>query len=222
MVQQKCAQRLVVCDGRSLQKLPKLMDLDALVHVKKPLPGLFHGFRGGSIDTGLEIGARRQFNHTLAGQCGIEGIKQASPTPVLAKFVQVRCRTHIFTIQFVTACVKRAATALRSPLYCTATTQASVSSVPSEFCSRNISTNSRGRLEANKTSRAVPYSITVLSEYVFPSFAIRVNRTGMRTCVASGKNFASLLVELSLDERARAVAALGTELLDSQGSTREG
>jgi len=59
----------------------------------------------------------------------------------------------------------------------------------------------------------VPYSITVLSVNAFPSLAIRVKRTGIRTGVASGKNLASLLVELSLDERARAVAALGTKLL---------
>jgi hypothetical protein len=44
----------------------------------------------------------------------------------------------------------------------------------------------------------------------------------MRTGVALGKNLASLLVELSLDKRARAVAALGTELLDSRGSRRDG
>src|SRR5580704_908775 len=125
-----------------------------------------------------------------------------------------------FTIQLATSPVKRAATAVRPPLYCTATTQASVSSVPSEFCSRSLSANSRGKVEAKSTSLGVPNSMIVLSVKAPLSSATRVRRTGIRTGVALGKNFASLVVELS---RAGAAAApdLDTEFLipDSPGSS---
>src|SRR5580692_106149 len=126
-----------------------------------------------------------------------------------------------FTIQLATSPVKRAATAVRPPLYCTATTQASVSRVPSEFCTRSLSANSSGKLEANSTSVGVPNSMIVLSLNAPLPFARRVRRTGMRTGVALGKNLASLAVELS---RAGAAAApdLDTESLinsDSRGSS---
>src|SRR5580700_6974318 len=130
-------------------------------------------------------------------------------------------KVQAFTIQLATSPVKRAATAVRPPLYCTATTQASVSSVPSEFRSRSLSANSRGKVEANSTSVGVPNSITVLSLNAPLPFATRVRRTGIRTGVALGKNLANLVVELS---RAGAAAApdLDTEFLmipDSRGSS---
>src|SRR5580704_4566567 len=126
-----------------------------------------------------------------------------------------------FTIQLATSPVKRAATAVRPPLYCTATTQASVSSVPSEFRSRSLSANSSGKVEAKSTSLGVPNSMTVLSVSVPLPLTTRVRCTGIRTGVALGKNFASLVVELS---RAGAAAApdLDREFLiipDSRGSS---
>src|SRR5580704_15180779 len=117
-----------------------------------------------------------------------------------------------FTIQLATSPVKRAATAVRPPLYCTATTHASVSRVPSEFRSLSLSANSSGKVDANNTSVGVPNSIIVLSVTAPLPLATRVSRTGMRTGVALGKNFASLVVEVS---RAGAAAApdLDTEFL---------
>src|SRR5665213_1980899 len=112
--------------------------------------------------------AGENVNDALACQCAVKRIDQPGNLPF---GFQVRERrlsgfwihTHCLTIQLVAESLRRAATAVRSPLYCKATTQASVSRVPSEFCNRSMSANSRGRLEANKTSRAVPNSTIVVS-----------------------------------------------------------
>src|SRR5712692_1760601 len=138
-------------------------------------------------------------------------MEQARRTPLGGQFIGLRYFIHGFTIQLATSRVKRAATAVRPPVYCRATTEASASSVPSEFWSRSISANSTGRVEANSTSRDVPNSMTVLSLKALPSLPTRVKRTGIRTGLASGKNFASLAVELSRAERAVATASLGTD-----------
>src|SRR5580704_5350230 len=70
---------------------------------------------------------------------------------------------HDFTIQLGTELTKRAATMVLPGWYCTATTEASVSSEPSELRSRRMSANSSGVAQANRTSREVPNSMTVLS-----------------------------------------------------------
>ena len=97
---------------------------------------------------------------------------------------------------------KRAATTVDPGWYCTATTDASVSSEPSELRSRSTSANYNGAVQENKTSRAVPNSITVLSDRTLSGAALsgnpspragslagwlRVSSTGIRTGVASGK-----------------------------------
>jgi len=71
-----------------------------------------------------------------------------------------------------------------------------------------MSANSRGVAQAKRTSRGVPNSITVLSDnegvagaaspFVFP---LRVNCTGMRTGVASGKKRAKSATLLFCPER---------------------
>src|ERR1700680_2914140 len=193
------------------------MHLNTLVHVEEQLPGLFDGFLGRSIHGGFQIAVRRQLDHEFPGQRGIQGVEQTRVAPLRRQITQLRCGCHEFhnsgfTIQLSTSPMKRAATAVRPPLYCTATTQASVSSVPSEFRSRNLSANSSGKVEANSTSFGVPNSMMLLSVNAPLSLAIRVKRTGIRTGVALGKNLASLVVELS---RAGAAAApdLDTEFL---------
>jgi hypothetical protein len=85
-----------------------------------------------------------------------------------------------------------------------------------------MSANSSGRFEENNTSRDVPNSITVFSLKPFPGFSRRVNRTGIRTGVASGKNLASFEMELSRPERAVAVAALATSPQFQEGSISKG
>jgi hypothetical protein len=139
--------------------------------------------------------------------------------PLHGQFVRFRQGTHGFTIQFATSCVNRAATAVFDPLYWRATTQASTSRVPSEFRNRSLSANSNGNVEAKSTSRDVPNSMTVLSlrRPLFPS--TRVKETAIRSGVEFGKNFASLAVELSREERPRAVASLGKWVLDFSAMT---
>src|SRR5712692_5352486 len=210
IVLQKRAQALLAGQTGGLEKLPQLMHLDALVHLQKPLAGLFNRFLRRSINAGFQVAAGRQLDHELAGQGGIQGVEQTRRAPLRGRLIRLRYFGHGFTIQLATSRVKRAATAVGPPVYCKATTEASASKVPSEFCSRNVSANSRGRVEANNTSRAVPNSMIVLSVKASPSFATRVKRTGMRTGLASGKNFASLAVELSRLERAVATASFGT------------
>src|SRR5271170_5652504 len=110
---------------------------------------------------------------------------------------RLRC-SHGFTIQLGTEVRKRAATTVVPGWYCTATTEASVSSEPSELRKRRTSANSSGVVQAKSTSREVPNSMTVLSStdaapgrFSLLAFLLRVNGTGMRTGVASGKKRAS-------------------------------
>src|SRR5512146_1423557 len=56
----------------------------------------------------------------------------------------------------------------------------------------------------NSTSRGVPYSITVFSDSRSPLSSTPVTRTGMRTGVASGKNFASREMQVSVCSEAKA------------------
>src|SRR6266446_5359104 len=136
-------------------------------------------------------------------------MEQARFAPLRGHILRFRCHSHDFTIQLETSWVKRAATAVRPLVYFSATTEASASSVPSEFCSLNRSANSRGNVDENRTSRAVPNSITVLSVEAF-SPTTRVKRTGMRTGLDSGKNSANLAVLLSCRMRALPVACIGS------------
>src|SRR5438477_7422068 len=194
------------------------MDLNLLIHFEKPLPSMLHRFLGRIVNGRLQISARRQVNDKLACQSAVEGMEQACFAPLGGQVFRFRSNGHGFTIQLETDCVNRAATAVRPLVYCSATTEASASSVPSEFCRRSISANSKGKVEEKSTSRVVPNSITVLSEQEFPSPTTRVKRTGMRTGLASGKNLANLAVELSCRMRALPVACVGTAgYLDVQG-----
>src|ERR1700675_1246645 len=104
-------------------------------------------------------------------------MEQTRLAPLPGQVFGLHFQSHGFTIQLETSWVKRAATAVRPLVYCSATTEASASSVPSEFCSRRRSANSSGRVEENNTSRGVPNSITVLSVQTFPSPITRVKRT---------------------------------------------
>src|SRR6266446_2492883 len=173
------------------------MDLYLLVHLQKPLTSLLHGLLRRIVDRCFQIVASRQIDNKLASQCAVQRMEQARFAPLRGHILRFRCHSHDFTIQFETSWVKRAATAVRPLVYCSATTEASASSVPSEFCNRSRSANSRGKVEENSTSRGVPNSITVLSVHAFPSPTTRVRRTGIRTGLASGKNFANLAVQLS-------------------------
>src|SRR5207248_4908918 len=202
MMLQQSPQCLFAGQSCGLQELGQLVHLDARIHIQKPAAGLLDRFLRGSVGAGFQVGARRQIDHKFAGQGGVERVKQPGSTPLHRQITNFGCIGHSFTIQLATSRVKRAATAVRPPVLCSATTDASASSVPSEFCSRRVSANSSGNVEANNTSCGVPNSMTVLSVKGFPS-ATRVKRTGIRTGLASGKNFASLPVDVS---RARAAA----------------
>src|SRR5208337_1257305 len=164
--------------------------------------------------------AIRKIEHELAAQCAIQRVKRAGGAPFVGQQIHNRRGSHDFMIQLETSRTKRAATAVRPPLYCSATTQASVSNEPSAFCSRSLSANSSGRLEAKSTSWGVPNSIIVLSESGGP-LETRVSRTGRRIGVALGKNLASLVVDSSRVEVAKAVADVNTVRL-SWGSTWSG
>jgi len=117
-----------------------------------------------------------------------------------------RIQSPGFTIQLETSPEKRAATAIRPSCTCKATTAASARRDPSEFSTRTRPANSNGRRETNKTSRGVPYSITVCSETALAASSIPVIRTGIRTGVASGKNRARRAMQDS--ERNAAEASL--------------
>ena len=210
MVLQQGLQTFFAGQTRGLKELAQLMDLDLLVHFEKPLAGLFHGLLRRIFHAGFEIGARGQFDHKLPSQCAVQRMEQARFPPLRSQVLLFRFQSHGFTIQLETSWVKRATTAVRPLVYCRATTETSASSVPSEFCTFSRSANSSGRVEENNTSRAVPNSITVFSAQSFPSPATRVRRTGIRTGLASGKNFASLAVQLSCRTRARPVACVDT------------
>src|SRR4029077_12709821 len=187
------------------------MHLDALVHFPEPLAGQLNRFLRRRVNARLQVAASRQINHEFPSQSYVQRMEQARSAPLRVQVL--RCGSHVLTIQFVTSWVKRAATAVRPPVYCSATTETSVSSVPSEFCTRNMSANSRGKVETKSTSRDVPNSITVLSVNASPSPATRVRRIGMRTGLAAGKNLANLAVELSRGERARPAASfVGTKI----------
>jgi hypothetical protein len=103
---------------------------------------------------------------------------------------------------------KRAATIVVPGRYCNATTDASVSSEPSALRNRNTSANSRGVVQANRTSRGVPNSMTVFSGSSkapgWPSFVtlLRMSCTGIRTGVASGKKRAKSATMLAFLTRA--------------------
>src|ERR1700693_2324694 len=218
MVFQQRLQAFLAGQTRGLKELAQLMDLDLLVHIGKPLASLLDGLLRRIIDARFQILASRQFDHKLAGQGAVQRMEQARFAPLGGEVLRFRCHGHGFTIQLETSWVKRAATAVRPRVYCNATTEASASSVPSEFCSLSMSANSSGKVEGNNTSRAVPNSITVLSVHAFPSPTTRVRRTGMRTGLASGKHFASLAVQLSCRARALPVAGVGTAVpRDLQG-----
>src|SRR5713226_9904544 len=209
MVFQQGLQPFLAGQVGGLKELAQLMDLDLLVHIQKPLPGLFDGLLRRIVDARFQIVAGGEFDDKLACQGAVQRMEQARFAPLGGEILRFRCHGHGFTIQLETSWVKRAATAVRPLVYCNATTEASASSVPSEFCSRSMSANSSGKVEENSTSRGVPNSITVLSVEAF-SPTTRVKRTGMRTGLASGKNFANLAVELSCRTRALPVACVGT------------
>src|SRR5947209_18968247 len=202
MMLQQSAQPFFAGQSCGLQELAQLMHLNALIHVQEPLPCLLHRLFRRAISSGFQVGTRQRIDHKLAGECSIEWVEQPCGMPFGRQVINFGCNCHGFTIQLATSRVKRAATAVRPPVLCKATTEASASSVPSEFCTRSVSANSSGRVDAKSTSCEVPNSITVLSVKGFPS-ATRVRRTGMRTGLASGKNLASLAVDVS---RARAAA----------------
>src|ERR1700678_1030543 len=185
------------------------MDLNALIHFLEPLRRLLHRFAARRVGPGFQIDARLHVDDEFARDFKINGIE---PTGGLTLGGKVWCWRwcHDFTIQLVTSPIKRAATRVLPGWYCTATTAASMSREPSELRRRRTSANSRGVAQANKTSRGVPNSMTVLSvkgRALEPGSPPRANCTGMRTGAASGKKRASpATVPAPCAPRAAAVA----------------
>src|SRR6185369_15608374 len=138
------------------------MYLNQLVHGAKPLLRDVQLFMRRNIDACVEFVTRRGLNHKFSRQSYIKTAEQAHRFPFLRW--SLVGKSHDLTIQLLTSRLKRAATTVRPELYCTATTQASVSRPPSVLCTRSLSPNSMGNVEANKISRCVPNSMTVLSE----------------------------------------------------------
>src|SRR5271169_4142849 len=115
------------------------MDLDLLVHFKKPLAGLLHRLSRRIFQAGFQVGARGQLDHKLAPQGTVQRMEQARLAPLRSQVLRFRFQSHGFTIQLETSWVKRAATAVRPLVYCSATTEASAFNVPSEFSRRSRS-----------------------------------------------------------------------------------
>src|SRR5947199_8498553 len=128
------------------------MDLDLLIHSIQPLLRPLHCLRRRRFHFGIQIGARGHVDDELARQFGINWIQSKGIRPCRRKVGNLRLRLwrrrlrgrHDFTIQLGTAATKRAATMVFPGWYCTATTEASVSSEPSELRSRKMSANSSG------------------------------------------------------------------------------
>src|SRR5580698_9067238 len=150
-------------DRTGLQELAQLMDLDALVQLLEPVVGLLDDLLAGSFDLRGEIGRSLRLKGKFASQFEVKGIETAGIIPLGGKVLH-RCRgRHDFTIQLGTSLRKRAAMMVLPGKYCTATTEASKSSDPSELRRRRTSANSRGVSQAKRTSRGVPNSTMVLS-----------------------------------------------------------
>ena len=200
---------ILIGEGTGLQKLAQLMDLDALVHFLEPLRGLLDRFAAGRVSARFQIGTRLHLDDEFARDFKIDRVEPAGRCPLGGKVWCWRC-CHDFTIQLGTSPIKRAATTVLPGWYCTATTAASTSKEPSELRRRSTSANSRGVAQANKTSRGVPNSMTVLSvkgRALEPGSPPRANCTGMRTGAASGKKRASpATVPAPCAPRAAAVA----------------
>src|SRR5579859_3279292 len=160
---QQVDQAILIDQRTGLQELAQLMNLNALVHFVEPCNGLGEGFGARSFNSGFEIGAGLHVDDEFARQFVVDGIKPQGRLPLRCGILLGRARSHDFTIQLGTSPRKRAATMVLPGLYCTATTEASISSEPSELRRRRTSANSSGVLQAKRTSREVPNSMTVLS-----------------------------------------------------------
>ncbi len=69
------AQSVFAGQGAGLKELAKLIDLDALVHIEEPLPGLFHGLLRRGVLSGFEIVASGQLNYEFPGQGRVQRVK---------------------------------------------------------------------------------------------------------------------------------------------------
>src|SRR5690348_17322004 len=169
------------------------MHLDRVVHVLNPLVCLLDRFFSRRIDHRLKIGARLHVDGELSRQLKVDRIQPACVAPLRCQVLHGCGWGHGFTIQLGTSRRKRAATSVLPVSYCTATTLTSSSSEPSELRIRKMSAKSSGVFEANRTSRGVPNSMTVLSlkSVGAPASITRAICTGTRIEVASGKKRAS-------------------------------
>src|SRR5262249_32727326 len=146
MLQQ--VEQLLLADQRTgLQELAKLVHLDGVIHLVKPLVGLLHRLFTGRIDPGLEIVAGFNVDGELAGEFEINRIQPSSRVPLGCEILHGCGRVHDFTIQLGTSLRKRAATRVFPGWYCTATTVASTSSDPSAVRTRTMSAKSSGFFE---------------------------------------------------------------------------
>src|ERR1700740_78535 len=110
---------------------------------------MLDAFAVGSVDGFVEGCTSGRVNHEFTRQFCVNGMKNSGARPLRRVVRSGRCRgcgCHDFTIQLGTEERKRAATIVEPGWYCTATTDASVSSEPSELRRRSTSANSRGEL----------------------------------------------------------------------------
>src|SRR5579862_3033289 len=114
MMQEQAAQGRIAGQRCGLEELTQLVNLNSLVNILKPLPCLFNGFLRRSFDAGFEIAAGGKVDYEFPGESGVEGVEAARLLPLSGKFCEL---CHDFMIQLETSSVKRAATAVRDPLY---------------------------------------------------------------------------------------------------------
>ena len=185
MVLQQSLQGFFAGQACSLKKLAQLMDLNLLVHFEQPLAGLFDRLLRRIFQTEFQVGARRgQFDDELAPQRAVQRMEQARLAPLRGQVLRFRFQSHGFTIQLETSWVKRAATAVRPLVYCSATTEASAFSVPSEFSRRSRSANSSGKSgrEQHFTGRTELNHRAFGTDVSFPHHSRQAHRNAYRTC----------------------------------------
>ena len=150
-------------------------------------------------------------------------MEQARFPPLRSQVLLFRFQSHGFTIQLETSWVKRAATAVRPLVYCRATTEASASSVPSEFCSlQPVGKLQRQSGREQHLARGTEFDHRVFGTvFSVPGHPSQAHRNTYRTSL--GKELRQLGGAALLPDTCSARGLCGhCEYLGFPGSTRPG
>ena len=211
MVLQQGLQAFLAGQACGLKELAQLMDLDLLVHFEEPLAGLFDRLLRRIFQAGFQVGAKRAARSQTRAptRCTEDGAGalRATPRPD-PSFSVSESWFHDPVGDFLGKAGSDggASAGILQRHHGSFGVQRAVGILQPQPVGK---LQRQSRREQTLPGR-VPNSITVLSVQTFPSPTTRVKRTGMRTGLASGKNFASLAVQLSCRTRARPVACVGT------------